>query len=115
MKTHTGGCHCGKVRFEVETDMEKVIECNCSHCQMKGLLLTFVPAESFTLLSGEDHLTEYLFNKKKIQHLFCDVCGVQSFARGIGANGPTVAISVRCIDDIELSSLTLTPVDGKSW
>lgn len=30
--THRGSCHCGKVRFTVEGDLEQVIECNCSHC-----------------------------------------------------------------------------------
>ncbi len=71
MKTHTGGCHCGKVRYEVETDLEKVLICNCSHCEKKGLLLNFVDKDKFKLLSGKDELVEYQFNKKVISHLFC--------------------------------------------
>ena len=30
METLRGGCHCGKVRFEIETDPSYVSECNCS-------------------------------------------------------------------------------------
>lgn len=111
MKKYTGGCHCGAVRFEVETDLSRVISCNCSHCHQKGLLLNFVDKEAFTLLSGKEHLTEYLFNKKTIQHLFCAICGVQSFGQGV--TFPKVAINVRCLDDVEVESLTITPYNGK--
>jgi hypothetical protein len=117
MKTYTGGCHCGKFRYEVDTDLEKVIECNCSHCFKKGLLLTFVPEVQFRLTEGnENELTEYLFYKKKIHHLFCPVCGVQSFARGENSKGEKlIAINVRCLDDVDLAELTITAVNGKDF
>ena len=116
MKTYTGGCHCGVVRYEVETDLAKVISCNCSHCDKKGLLLAFVPSEQFRLISGGDNLTDYQFNKKIIHHLFCSICGVQSFSRGTGKDGKEmVGINVRCLDDVDMGSITVTPFDGKSW
>lgn len=114
MTTHLGGCHCGKVRFSFASDLEQIIECNCSHCAIKGLLLTFGPVEHFELLSGEDVLTEYQFGKKTISHRFCSNCGVQPIGMGEGPNGPMVAVNIRCIDGIDLTSLTLTPYDGKS-
>jgi hypothetical protein len=116
MTTHTGGCHCKKVRYEVNANITSALECNCSHCAIKGLLLTFVPATEFTLLEGEENLTEYRFNTLKIQHLFCKTCGVESFGRGVGKDGVvTIAINVRCLDGIDLSTITRTPVDGKSY
>lgn len=111
MKTYTGGCHCKAVRYEVETDLEKIITCDCSHCAAKGLLLNFVDKDKFKLLSGADQLTEYQFNKKTIRHLFCKICGVQSYSEGV--TFPKVAINVRCLDGIDLSTLTLTPYSGK--
>ena len=114
-KNYTGGCHCGEVRFEVTTDLGQVITCNCSICTKHGFLWTFVPAPQFTLRSGQDKLTEYQFNRKVIQHLFCRVCGVESFGRGKRPDGSdTVAINVRCLDDVDLAALKLTPIDGKS-
>jgi hypothetical protein len=114
-RTYTGGCHCGKVRFEVRADLSRVISCNCSICSKTGLLLTFVPAEQFALLSGDDALSDYQFNKKRIHHLFCAGCGVRSFARGAMPDGREMcAINVRCLDDVDISALTLTPIDGKS-
>jgi hypothetical protein len=112
---YTGGCHCGTVRYEVETDLGMVISCNCSICSKKGLLLSFVPAERFSLVAGESELVDYQFNKHVIHHLSCARCGVESFARGEMPDGtPMVAINVRCLDGVEISELTLTPFDGRS-
>ena len=111
---YKGGCHCEAVKYEVETDFSFVIECDCSHCYDKGLLLTFVPAEKFTLLSGEENLQDYRFNKKRIHHLFCKTCGVQSFGRGTNREGkPTVSINLRCLENIDPKTLTITPYAGK--
>ena len=113
---HKGGCHCGKVRYEVETDLAQVVSCNCSICQKRGTFLTFVPATSFKLSSGGESLTDYQFNKKIIHHLFCKDCGVASFARGTPPGGADemVAVYVRCLDDVDIAALTITPFDGKS-
>lgn len=114
--THTGGCHCGKVRYGVRTALDRVMSCNCSHCSKRGLLWSFVPASEFTLRSGEAELVDYQFNRKVIHHLFCRSCGVESFARGTGPDGSeTVAVNVRCLDGVDLDALTLTPVDGRSF
>ena len=66
-KAYSGSCHCGRVRYDVTTDLTKVLECNCSHCERKGLLLTFVTPGQFALHSGEQELMEYQFNKKESQ------------------------------------------------
>ncbi len=115
MSVYTGGCHCGLVRYEVETDLAQIIECNCSYCTAKGLLLNFVPVEKFKLISGEESLGEYLFNKKVIHHVFCKVCGTQSFANAVvSGDKKMIAINVRCLEGVNLKELALTPYDGKS-
>lgn len=108
---YTGSCHCGAVRYEVETDLAGAIECNCSHCHRKGFVLVFVDNDKFKLLSGADSQTEYLFNKHAIRHLFCTTCGIQSYAEGISF--PKMAINVRCLEGVDLKTLTITPYNGK--
>jgi hypothetical protein len=116
LQKYSGGCHCGKVRYEVKLDLgNPVIGCNCSMCGRTGTLLSFVPGEQFSLLSGEDVLKDYQFNKKHIHHLFCTVCGIKSFARGTGKDGsPTIAVNTRCLDDVDLDKLNVKHFDGKS-
>jgi hypothetical protein len=114
-KKYAGGCHCGKVRYELTAVLDRVMACNCSICSKRGSLLTFVPADKFKLLSGEDALSDYQFAKKKIHHLFCSTCGTASFARGSMPDGqPMCAVNVRCLDDVDISALPVTQFDGKS-
>lgn len=114
-KTYPGGCHCGKVRYEMRSDLTTIIACNCSICTKHGLVLTFVPEEAFKLLSGQDDLKDYQFAKKHIHHLFCTGCGVESFGRGATPDGKEMmAINVRCLDDVDFASLKPTPFDGRS-
>ena len=116
LKSYSGGCQCGQVRYQVQADLDgPVISCNCSMCGRSGTLLTFVPAKQFILLSGEDVLTDYQFNKHAIHHLFCKVCGIKSFARGQDkTGGEQVAINARCLDGVDIQTLKLMQFDGKS-
>lgn len=114
VSTQHGGCHCGAVRYSVEIDPEAVaISCNCSMCGRSGTLLQFVPADKFKLEQGEGNLMDYQFNKHVIHHLFCKTCGIKPFARGTGPNGPTVAINVRCLDDIDAFAIPTKQYPGK--
>jgi len=100
----------------VKLDLEKpVISCNCSMCGRSGTLLAFVPADQFTLLSGDDVLIDYQFNNHIIHHLFCRACGIKSFARGVGRDGgATIAVNTRCLDDVDVARLNVMAYDGKS-
>ncbi len=116
MTTHNGSCHCGTVTFTITGEIEKAVACNCSYCGRKGTLLAFFPESQFTLQSGADNLTEYRFNTKKITHLFCNICGVQGFGKGNAPDGTaTVAINVRCLDDINLGTLPIDTFNGKDF
>jgi len=115
-QTYIGGCQCGKVRYEVHMDIGEVLACNCSRCGRLGSLLAFAPATQFELLSGDADLTKYEFNKRMIQHQFCSTCGIQSFA--IGTHPKTgakmAAINVRCLDGVDIDTLKVKKVDGRS-
>lgn len=114
-KKYTGGCHCGKVRYEVEAAIEKVVACNCSICSRAGWLLAFVPASQFKLLSGEGAQTDYQFAKKHIHHLFCATCGIRSFGHGDAPDGSLMySINVRCLEGVDAESFPVTRFDGKN-
>jgi hypothetical protein len=113
--TYKGGCHCGKVRYEVSTEIKELIECNCSICSKRGFLWTFTSPTQFKLLSGQDAMPDYQFGKQRIHHLFCPTCGVQAFARGTAPSGQEmVAVNVRCLDGIDVTKLPIKKFDGAS-
>ena len=113
MQTYTGGCQCGKVRYEATFELGDVISCNCSRCGRLGSLLAFLPAANFKLVAGEGAMTEYQFNKHVIHHLFCATCGIQSFARGKQKDVEMVAVNARCLDGVDVDTLTVKKVDGR--
>jgi hypothetical protein len=113
--THRGGCHCGRVRFEVDAPAAiEAVDCNCSMCRRSGYLHLIVEADRFRLLTGADALTEYRFNTGTARHLFCSVCGVKSFY--VPRSHPDGwSINVRCLDQATVRSLTVRPFDGDHW
>ncbi|HLU13863.1 MAG TPA: GFA family protein [Arenimonas sp.] len=116
MTTYTGSCHCGRVAFEVQGEIDGGVACNCSICRRKGWLLWFVPREAFTLKTPESDLASYTFNQHRIKHRFCPVCGVQPFAEGSNPKtGEAVtAINLRCLDDLDLDAVPVRHFDGRS-
>ena len=115
MVTHRGGCHCGRVRFEVLASARvQVTECNCSMCARTGYLHLIVPKERFRLVSGADALTLYQFNTGTARHLFCSVCGVKSFY--VPRSHPDgYSVNARCLDEGTLEGMTIVRKDGKNW
>jgi hypothetical protein len=113
--SYEGSCHCGKIAFTVDGEIGSVLQCNCSHCQRKGYLLWFVPAESFHLTTSPAEIRTYTFNRHVIKHHFCAVCGCAPFAEGADAKGnPTASVNVRCLEGVDWSSLKITRFDGRS-
>ncbi|WP_088182162.1 GFA family protein [Sphingobium sp. Z007] len=113
---YTGSCHCGAVAFTVAADAPtEAMTCNCSHRSRKGMVLTFVPADQFSIESGADHLTDYLFYKHAITHQFCKICGTEAFALGKSPQGDMRAINLRCVPSIDIDALTIQKVDGASF
>jgi hypothetical protein len=112
---YKGGCHCGRIVFEVEGDIERVIECNCSICSKRGYLLWFVPREQLRLATSEADLATYTFNTGRIKHHFCSNCGCAPFGVGSDKTGAVqAAVNVRCLEGVELSALKVMPFDGRS-
>ena len=113
--THSGGCHCGLIRFEVDAPrVLRVEECNCSMCSRLAYLHLIVPRDRFRLLSGEDHLSDYRFNTMTAVHRFCSQCGVKSFY--VPRSHPDgLSVNVRCIDSGTVERLETHPFDGRRW
>lgn len=113
--THTGGCHCGAVRFEVDAPAElEVTECNCSICGKSGILHLIVNKDRFRLVQGGDNLATYTFDTHEARHLFCRTCGIKSFYIPRSHPGG-YSVNVRCLDEGTVQGLKITPFDGRNW
>jgi len=112
---HFGSCHCGKVQFEVLAPKNLVVyDCNCSICAIKHNIHFVVAERNFKLLEGADHLACYQFNTRQAQHLFCKICGVQSFYKP-RSNPDGYGINPNSLDQSTVESIKIIKYDGRNW
>lgn len=110
-----GGCHCGAVRWEAETDDDVVVDaCNCSICAMTGFLHLIVPASRFRLLTDAGVLATYTFNTGVAKHHFCKTCGIKSFYVP-RSNPDGYSLNLNCMDRTAFRSIEIRPFDGQNW
>lgn len=120
MKTYLGSCHCGRVRFEIRTELKRVSECNCSICRRKGYLHHMVTPDRFKLIQGESDMATYQFGTKRARDIFCRHCGVAAFYHPRAnpdnyANPYNYMINARCLEDVDLDAVEKVSFDGANW
>jgi hypothetical protein len=111
LKTFAGSCHCGRVRFEIDTDFPELTRCNCSICKKKNALMVRVPEAHFRLLAGENELTEYQFHTHTARHFFCKHCGIYPFHRK-RVTPDFFGVNVFCLEDADISGVPVRMADG---
>jgi hypothetical protein len=112
---YQGSCHCGRVAFEVEGEIEGALACNCSMCQRKGSLLWFVPREKLQLTTPDENAAAYTFNKHAIRHRFCANCGIHPYGEGTDPKGNAMAaVNIRCLEDIDLDAIPVKHFNGRA-
>jgi hypothetical protein len=112
---YQGSCHCGKIAFEVEGEIDSALACNCSICSRKGSLLWFVPRDKLRLKTPESAISTYTFNKHVIKHQFCSTCGIHPYGEGADPKGNAMAaVNLRCVENIDLDAIPVHHYDGRS-
>ena len=113
-KTWKGSCHCGAVRFEVDTALSPAVRCNCSLCRRKGAIMTPpVQPEHFRLLAGRESLTRYQYNTLTAEHFFCKHCGIYPFHHP-RSDPRAYRVNIGCLEDADPFSLDVGMIDGAS-
>jgi len=113
--THSGACHCGAVRFEVDAPVDiEASSCTCSICTKTGFVHLIVQKGAFRIVCGKDNLTDYRFNTETARHLFCKTCGVKAFY--VPRSHPEGwSVNVNCIDKSTIRAVKHSEFDGANW
>jgi hypothetical protein len=110
---HKGSCHCKAIEFEIESDLDKIMQCNCSICIRKNAKMCMVSKDSIQIIKGKENLTSYKFNTMIAEHFFCKTCGIYTHHnRRSDPNG--AAINIGCIDAINPFDYEAEFIDMKS-
>jgi hypothetical protein len=111
MKYH-GSCHCSSIKFQIESNLEKIVQCNCSICIRRNAKMIMIPKENFLLLEGSENLSLYQFNTDIAKHFFCKKCGIYTHHnRKSDPNG--MGVNLGCIEDLDSMEFDAIQFDGK--
>ena len=111
---YQGGCHCGAVRFQFESEeITSGKRCNCSICTKKGALMS-VPYFEGVKVEGAEWLSLYQWGDKEVNNWFCKRCGIYPF-HDVTAKPGAYRINLGCVEGIDPLSLPYQLVDGRSF
>jgi hypothetical protein len=111
MQTYRGSCHCGKVRFEVDLELDHVRVCDCSLCAKRGALNHRVEPSQLRIETALEELTLYQWHTRTARDYFCPVCGILPFRRPRTA--PHLwTVNVRCLDGVDLDAIEVKNLRG---
>ena len=91
MTSHTGGCACGQVRYELTAAPARMLNCHCRDCQRASgsafAAILIVPADGLRLSGELRYHAATSERNTQIERGFCPTCG--SPIAGNSARGPT--------------------------
>ena len=111
MKTYTGSCHCGVVKFRIAAVVTEATTCDCSLCVKRNAVMVKVPERALTVLDGEEMLTLYQWNTRVARHYFCRQCGIYVFHRKRSAPDH-FGVNVYCLADFDVRSVPIRATEG---
>jgi hypothetical protein len=68
-------CHCGAVRFAVETAPDELNDCTCSICRRLGALWAYYQAPQVRFAAGNGPTDTYVWNHRVLAFHRCRSCG----------------------------------------
>lgn len=111
LRSVRGSCHCGAIRFEIDSDFPELTTCDCSICKRKNALMVKVHESSFRLLAGEEALSLYQFHTGTAKHYFCTYCGIYPFHRK-RVTPDYFGINVFCLEDFDPAHIPVRATIG---
>jgi hypothetical protein len=124
LKTYSGSCHCGAVRFEADIDLSAGSNrCNCSVCKKARAWFVPVKPERYREIAGADKLSDYQWTPEStaasfLHYRFCKICGIRTAGHaGLGTPDGFYFVSIAALDNVDRDDLASMPIryaDGKN-
>jgi hypothetical protein len=112
MRVYRGSCHCGRITFQCQGELERVSICDCAICNKQGFMHWLVPRASFQLLTSAQSLATYTYSGARGRHHFCPTCGTAPFTLPRAHPG-SVDVNVRCLEGVDFSSIRIEYLDAR--
>ncbi|WP_437880019.1 GFA family protein [Pseudomonas sp. LRF_L74] len=100
-ESHSGGCHCGRLRYRFDAPLRDIAHCHCSICRRTtgGIVTTWitVPLSSFHWIQGS---AAAYASSATCTRYFCSHCGC-NLALFTTQSPDTLDVTVATLDDVE--------------
>jgi hypothetical protein len=108
---YVGSCHCGAVKFRIDSQIVELTTCDCSLCAKRNALMAKVPEHAMTVIEGEEMLTLYQWNTHRAKHYFCRRCGIYVFHRKRAAPDQ-FGVNVFCLENFDARAFPVRATQG---
>lgn len=101
MNTHTGGCLCGQVRYQIDAEAGASRICWCKDCQRiasNGTANAVFPSAAIKVSGTTSHHDKTADSGNTVTRRFCPACGTHLFSDSTGRPGLTV-VRLGTLDD----------------
>ncbi len=105
-------CHCGEIAIEVDAELSRLVECNCSTCRRSGFLHWKVDAAAVRLVTEKRRMSTYIWRGINEGHHFCPICSTAIMRSGYP--GDRVSLNARCIEGVDVFTLEVERYDGRN-
>ena len=106
VRTSTGSCHCGAVRFAIDTDFPEL-----TRSRRPSALMVKLHESRLRLPAGTELEAEYRFRTRTATHHFCRVCGIYPFHRK-RVTPDYYGVNVHCLHHVDPAGIPVRRAAG---
>jgi hypothetical protein len=101
---HRGGCLCGSIQYQIESDLKAVVNCHCRFCRKAhGALfapLLFMRFSSLTITEGAEFVSRYHIMRLGADRCFCAKCGTRLYNHALERGLISLVVATLETDEI---------------
>lgn len=105
----SGSCYCGAVQFEAAYAPTDINDCQCTHCQKRGVLWAYYSPKDVTVTGS---FSTYGWGGKRTLFHFCTACGCTTHWMAADPKRDRMAINTRLLPPEAVSGAVVRQSPG---
>ena len=107
-------CHCGAVKFTVETAPDALTDCNCSICRRYGVLWAYYQAPQVVFAATNGPTDVYLWGRRQLGFHRCHGCGCVTHWAAFDRGYTRMGVNARLLSPEVFEAVPVRQLDGAS-
>ena len=107
-------CHCGAVKFGVETAPADVTDCNCSICRRLGALWAYYQRPQIRFEADNGPTDAYAWGRRSLEFHRCRSCGCVTHWSAVDRSYERMGVNARLMSPEILAQIPVSHFDGAS-